>query len=93
MSINIAPLTIHTTHAELEQVIIYPNPVADVLYINKTTVEVLDYKIINALGNTLQSGKLSDTLTPLDVATLPKGVYMLQLSRDRIGRSRVFVVE
>lgn len=92
--LNIAPLSIHETHAELERVIIYPNPVADVLHINKISAEVLDYKIYDAVGKALQAGKLSDTTTQLDVATLPKGVYMLQLSKDGAGKcKRVFVVE
>lgn len=92
--ITINALAIHETIVAAEDIKIYPNPVADVLSIEKNTVGVIDYKIYDAVGKIIQSGQLSDTITQLHVATLPKGAYLLQLRMDELGKSnKVFVVQ
>jgi len=58
---------------------LYPNPVADKLYIHTETVATdAQYCILNTYGKAVGSGALSTG--PVDVAALPTGVYTLVVS-------------
>ena len=62
-----------------KQLELYPNPVADRLYIRAETVPTnAQYRILNAYGEAVGSGAL--TTGPVDVAALPTGVYTLVVS-------------
>ncbi|GAA4056080.1 hypothetical protein GCM10022409_49210 [Hymenobacter glaciei] len=53
---------------------IYPNPVADKLYLRTEAVQVgTQYRILNAYGKTVGSGTLTND--SVDVAELPTGMY------------------
>jgi Secretion system C-terminal sorting domain len=56
---------------------IQPNPCSDILSINSTTADfdTYNYNIINALGQNIQNGNLSNSLS---VSHLPQGIYFLQ---------------
>ncbi|MCI1186753.1 carbohydrate-binding protein [Hymenobacter sp. DH14] len=62
-----------------KQLELYPNPVADKLYIHTETVATdAQYRILNTYGKAVGSGALSTG--PVDVAALPTGVYTLVVS-------------
>lgn len=66
--------------------VIYPNPATDKLYI-KTNAEgeKTDVKILNVLGNPVKQFVVNVSIvTEINIASLPKGVYNIQLS-DRQG--------
>jgi hypothetical protein len=56
----------------------YPNPSASQLIL-PTGVGAVQYRIFNALGQTLLSGKATDN-DRLDISSLPKGPFFLELS-------------
>lgn len=58
---------------------LYPNPVADKLYISTEALPAAaQYHILNAYGKAVGSGTVA--AGPVDVAALPTGVYMLIVS-------------
>nr|WP_262905589.1 T9SS type A sorting domain-containing protein [Hymenobacter siberiensis] len=60
------------------QVAFYPNPSANQL-IMPAGVGAVQYRIFNALGQTLLSGKATDN-DRLDITSLPTGPFFLELS-------------
>lgn len=60
---------------ENEDVLVYPNPVAD--YLNINSEKEFNYEIFDLNGRQLRSGKASNHR--IDFTSLPKGVYILVL--------------
>jgi endonuclease I len=65
-----------TTTAALS-VTVYPNPVQANLYLNMEQLRPLNYTISNSIGQVLRTGRVTNQ--QIDVAELPKGVYLLSL--------------
>ena len=65
-----------------DYVSIYPNPVEDELNILTQNIsEVLDYEVVNALGQNVQVGKLPiNTLNRISLSELSTGIYFIKLS-------------
>ena len=65
-----------------DYVSIYPNPVKDELNIRTQNInEVLNYEIVNALGQNVQVGKLPiNTLNRISLSELSTGIYFIKLS-------------
>ncbi|TCK67740.1 putative secreted protein (Por secretion system target) [Winogradskyella wandonensis] len=66
----------------------YPNPVTNTLYVETVGVENATYRIVNMLGQTVLRGVNS---SQIDVTTLDKGVYFLELSTGEVSVSRKFI--
>ncbi|GAB3849887.1 hypothetical protein GCM10028822_14400 [Hymenobacter terrigena] len=60
------------------KVALYPNPSANQLIL-PAGVGAVQYRIFNALGQTLLSGKATDN-DRLDITSLPKGAFFLEMS-------------
>lgn len=65
---------------EDEPIILYPNPVEDVLYINSVTGLDLKYTVLNAQGAIIKNGNLVDQ--SISVSGLGSGVYLLNLFEE-----------
>jgi len=61
---------------------VYPNPVADVLYLDNTGKGYQTYVLMDVQGKTLKSGRLSDGLTTLSLDKNAPAFLLLQLSGD-----------
>ena len=64
--------------------LVYPNPVRDVLYINTgasaETSKIYSIKIVNTLGQTVFENAINNQLLSVDVSTLSaNGIYFIQL--------------
>ncbi|MCR9172438.1 MAG: T9SS type A sorting domain-containing protein [bacterium] len=59
---------------------VYPNPSSDVLNIEVSSFENVQYAMYDASGRLVLSGTLSDVLTSLQVGALEPGSYNLTLS-------------
>jgi hypothetical protein len=57
---------------EGEQIIVYPNPVQDKIYVN----EKVDLKMFNSLGDIIVSGK---DINALDISKINSGMYILHI--------------
>ncbi|GAB3871936.1 hypothetical protein GCM10028824_21730 [Hymenobacter segetis] len=60
------------------KVVLYPNPSANQLIL-PAGLGVVEYRVFNALGQTLLAGKATDN-DRLDITSLPKGPFFLELS-------------
>lgn len=72
-------------------VAIYPNPTKDNLFVR--TTQQGKYKIINLLGQTLLSGKLTQTLNFIDISQIPSGLYFITVSNDNDTQKVKFIKE
>jgi len=59
--------------------IIYPNPVGDILYFSKDNL--IAFSIYNSLGITVMKGSLIDK-SSIQIASLKKGIYFIQIIKD-----------
>ena len=80
--VNIIPTTPPTAVHEVsnpQPLEVYPNPVADVLYVRNLSGEKAAYGIYNMLGQEVASGFTSGTIS---VAALEKGLYILRIKGE-----------
>jgi polyhydroxybutyrate depolymerase len=75
------PLMVTSTDETLVEntVRVFPNPATDVVYLAGTLPSGSFYQFSNLTGQVLKSGFLAADYPQIEVATLPKGVYLLQL--------------
>ncbi|MDW7690875.1 T9SS type A sorting domain-containing protein [Flammeovirgaceae bacterium SG7u.111] len=65
---------------EIDEFVIYPNPVANMLNLDIPTLNGNEeLRIVTLSGREVLKQKISDHSVSLDVSTLPSGVYVLQL--------------
>ena len=60
------------------QVQVYPNPVADQLFVTNASVQATNYRLVNSEGAEVQKGVINGQ-TSFSVASLQRGVYTIQL--------------
>lgn len=67
-----------------DYVSIYPNPVEDELNIRTQNIsEVLDYEVVNALGQSVKLGELPvNTVNRISLSELSTGIYFIKLSTE-----------
>lgn len=61
---------------ELE-VVVFPNPFTTTLHVHCSTKQVLDYFILDVMGQIHEKGKLEGTRNVIPVESLKKGLYLL----------------
>ncbi|MCZ4408172.1 T9SS type A sorting domain-containing protein [Cryomorphaceae bacterium 1068] len=71
------------------QIMVYPNPGSDQIYIEKNGVELTEIQIFDAKGRLMKT-ILQNTST-LQVADLPKGIYVIKLKSNENTLIRKFV--
>lgn len=62
------------------KIVLFPNPVKDVLYIKATENKDYYYQIYNASGQLVKSGKFENTQT--SVSSLTQGVYLVRINNS-----------
>ena len=72
-----------TARRGTETMTIYPNPTTDAVTL-PASLGPVHYRVLNALGQTLSSGQAAGS-NRLDLSTLPKGTFFLELT-DAAGR-------
>lgn len=65
-------------------VVVYPNPVSEVLNVVKFGESDVSYELVSSVGQVCMSGVLSDERSALDVSALSRGMYIL-IMRDISG--------
>lgn len=60
---------------------IYPNPINDILHIDGIN-HLTNYRLISIVGASLQQGSLKSGSNIVSMATLPPGIYLLELADD-----------
>lgn len=73
------PLNISNVNSGQELFKIYPNPAHDILIIERlTAAEAAGVEIVNMIGSTVLKYSVHQKQTVVDIASLPKGAYMVQ---------------
>ncbi len=62
---------------------IYPNPTSDVINISSTST-ITDYTIYNMIGNRVMSTNVNASNAVVDMSTLTKGVYFVEVNQNGI---------
>lgn len=90
--VNIIPETTpNAVHEYAQQPLeVYPNPVSDILYLKEFSGNRVGYSIFNVLGQEVTAGFSSGSIS---VATLEKGIYLLQINDGNLIRTARFVVK
>ena len=70
---------------------IYPNPVKDQLTITTKNEKITSIKIINVTGKTIKV--FTENITTINVADLPKGLYLLQIQTEKGMSVKRFIKE
>lgn len=74
----------------ISDLVVYPNPVQNILRIESESIDVLEVEVINLLGNlVLDSSSFSNGR--INVSALPKGTYFLKIQTDLGLESRKFI--
>jgi hypothetical protein len=67
----------------LNAINIYPNPASDQVFVSlPNTIELLDYRISNTIGQVVFQDKPNNTST-IDVSSMNSGIYFLTLNTDK----------
>jgi OOP family OmpA-OmpF porin len=72
---------------------IYPNPVNDKLVVKssefRSKTEIIIY---NLIGEKIYDSEIRNAKTEIDVSTLPKGIYFVQLKSEKKTSSQKFII-
>lgn len=76
-----------------DKIQIFPNPAADQLFIECGDLQNVEILIYNGTGQILLQRKLTYNASDLDIASLPKGIYMLRVITSQGNGSKKFIKE
>ncbi len=77
--------TVPTIKSEINNLVLFPNPSSDIIYIQSkvpfSKVEEYTYELFDLIGNKIMQGALEfkDNTTSIHLETLNKGIYVLRL--------------
>lgn len=80
---------VHEIYSQ-QPLVVYPNPVSDVLYIKELPCESVNYSIFNVLGQKVASGSSRGTIS---VTGLEQGLYFLQIKSEKSIETAKFIVK
>lgn len=69
---------------DTEQFSVYPNPATDVIYVNANINSSENVKIYNTAGSLALSTYISSANDPIQIETLPQGVYILKINNQAL---------
>lgn len=70
---------------------LFPNPAEN--FINIVGVENASYNILNILGETILSGKITDEINQIKIDSLKNGIYFIHLNNESINTVNRFIKE
>jgi len=62
---------------------LYPNPATDYLTIKSSNYRPFTYQIINMQGSLQKEGRITNSQTEINVADLPRGMYILKVVTEK----------
>ncbi len=72
---------------------VYPNPAKDKLTIESNINTIINYDIVNLMGQTVYSSYLNAGKTIIDISAFAKGIYSIKLYSDKGNVVKKFVKE
>ena len=70
---------------------IYPNPASNELYVEVSDASVKDIFVTDLAGKQIAAYKVKDKLTRIPTATLPSGIYFLQMTNGKQTATQRFI--
>ena len=67
---------------ETNEIIIYPNPVTDLVYISNPNNDFFHLQLFDVTGNLILENQSIESSVKLDLNPISKGMYILKLSSD-----------
>ena len=64
-----------------DEILIYPNPTSNVINISSTST-ITDYNMYNMIGNKVMSSNVNASIAIIDMSTLTKGVYFVEVNQN-----------
>lgn len=78
--------------SETLSVEVYPIPSRDLVHVSVLgSVETLNYRILNSLGQPIQSGQIESGQNTINLAGIPAGYYHLKINNSQVETTRVVV--
>ena len=68
--------------SQLLDVVAYPNPTTDYIYVKRNSSEESEIRLIDIMGRSVKSIKTSDSQTKIDVQDLIPGYYTLTVNEN-----------
>jgi hypothetical protein len=81
-------------NGKLSPVELAPNPATNFLQftIQQSTNELLQVRVLNALGKCVLNSSLAGTKGSVDTSNLPEGIYFLNISSKTVNSTQSFIV-
>ena len=70
-----------------QDLLIYPNPILDVLHI-KSTVKIDVVKVYDMTGNLILTKRMQVEGLPIDISAIPTGIYMMQINAGKFSTTQ-----
>jgi hypothetical protein len=80
------------TNMGVEFANVYPNPANESLVIHLKENHKITYRIVNALGETVEHANLTETVSHVNTSQLANGVYFIELSnKQQVQRKKIII--
>ena len=77
----------------MDRINVYPNPVSDQVFVSlPNSIELVDYKISNLIGQVVLSNKFEDN-SKINVSSMNTGVYFLSINTDKGNVTKKIVIQ
>ena len=76
-------LSVPTKDKEEMSVLIYPNPVTSILTVSTEGEKIKELSVINVIGEILLKEEVNGKERNVDISTLAKGMYLLQVQTEK----------
>ena len=87
------PLNINENNVMNENIVVSPNPATNYLTIKSGIIQPFTFQLYNMQGTALLAGKTSNTQTELNVANLPRGLYVLKIITNNQSVAKKIVLQ
>jgi hypothetical protein len=71
---------------EVDNLVVYPNPAFDKIFINTVERQDLKLQIFNVVGECVMQGELNNIANEIDMSSIKSGIYLIRL----ISANRIF---
>ena len=93
INVTITPMGVDEEYISLINTKVYPNPAKDKLTIESNINKLINYDIINIMGQTVYSSYLNSGKTNINISEFAKGIYTIKLYSEKGNVVKKFVKE
>ena len=64
--------------------VLYPNPTTNYIIVESEIREIVDYQIVNFIGEVVLAGTLNSQIETIDISSLPPNVYVFRIANEKL---------